>query len=127
VIGTRVARTKITSRHRTTFKARKHVRPNQPASSLEALPLGRVPREGGDPDSAQRADMQPERAPPTDWTPAFAGDTACDTRARSLPAHPDESLDPGQNAQLVPPCSFIPAHAAQPFLDSDLRRNEPFM
>ena len=43
----------------------------------------RVPGEGRGQDSAQRADTQPECATRTDWTPAFAGDTACDTRARS--------------------------------------------
>ena len=38
---------------------------------------------------------------------------------RSLPAHPDESRDPGRTSNLVPPCSFNPAYAAHPFSDSD--------
>ena len=82
-------------------------------------PFGRVPGEGPGPDSARSADKQLKRAARTDRTPAFAGDTACNIRARSLPAHPDGRRDPGRRANLVPPCSFKPAHAAHPFPDSD--------
>ena len=52
-------------------------------------------------------------------------------RACALPAHADECRHTGRMAPLVPPCSFIPAHASKPFLDSDShpelvegRRNE---
>ena len=57
----------------------------------------RVPREGGDPASAQRALL---------------------TRT-SLPAHTDERRYPGRASRLVRACSFNPAPAAKPFLDSD--------
>jgi hypothetical protein len=105
--------------HATQNQDARHKAEHNSLDDLEAELQLRVPRVGGDPDSAQRADTQPECASRTDWTPAFAGDTACDTHARSLPAHTDKRRYPGQNANLVPPCSFKPAHAAHPFPDSD--------
>lgn len=62
----------------------------------------RVPREGGG--SGQRATRAPQAH-------------------HSHPAHSDERRNPGPTVRLVPPCSFKPAHAGKPFLDSGIRRN----
>ena len=80
-------------------------KPENDPGDVEALEAGkaRVPGAGRDPDSARSADL---------------------TRTSSHPAHSDERRNPGQTVRRVPPCSFKPAHAGQPFLDSGVRRNE---
>jgi hypothetical protein len=89
---------------------------------MEADPQVRVPREGGDPVSARRADPQPACTPHTNQTPDFAGDAGKVPPSYPPNLHTGRSTRLQQFQQLAP---LIPRFRDIPILHSGSREILP--